>query len=229
MKPWPLAQLVLRLLLLGAFVWLVLIFGDRLIEYRRRDFAREREEAAARAAFLKTYGGDAVRILQFYARDGQVVEGRSTVLCYGVLNAKAVRIEPAVDGLTPSLNRCIDVAPLHQTRYTLTAEGADGRSVTASFTLPVVADEETLPRIKSFGIARQGVDRGRQFFVLSFTVENAVTVDVDPPVLPTLHKAPMGQFMVVPEKTTVYTLIVTGKHGHKARRELKVIVPPRSA
>ena len=224
MKPWHLAQLLLRLMLLGAFLWLVLIFGDRLIEYRRRDFARERQEAAARAAFLKTYGGDTVKILQFYARDGQLVEGRSTVLCYGVLNAKAVRVDPAVEGLSPSLNRCVDVAPLHDTRYTLTAEGVDGRSVTASFTLPVVADEEMLPRIKSFGIARQGVDRGRKFFVLSFTVENAVTVDIDPPVMPTLHRSPMGQFMVVPDKTTVYTLIVTGKHGHKTRRELKVIV-----
>ena len=171
MKPWQSAQLLLRLALLAAFVYLAGVFGNRLLEYRRRDFVKEREQAEANKAFLNTYGGSAVKILQFYARDGHLVEGRSTVICYGVLNAKAVRIEPAVSGVSPALNRCVEVAPLHDTKYTLTAEGDDGRGVSASFDLAVVPDEETLPKINSFGIARHGVDRGRPFFVLSFRVE----------------------------------------------------------
>lgn len=222
MKPWQFTNLLLRLTLLAAFVYLAFVFGNRLLEYRRRDFAAEREAARANSAFLKNYGGSDLRILQFYARDGHLIEGRSTVICYGVLNAKAVRIEPKVDGVSPSLNRCVEISPLHETTYTLTAEGTDGRTASSSFTLPVVPDEETLPRIKSFGIARQGVDRGRKFFVLSFTVENALTVAVDPPVIPVLHGAPLGQFTVAPEKTTTYTLTVTGKHGHKSTRQVTV-------
>jgi len=224
MKPWQLGQLLLRMTLLAAFVWVAFVFGSRLLEYRRRDFAKERADSASRAAFLKTYGGDAVRILQFYARDGQLIEGRTTVLCYGVLNAKSVRIEPPVEGISPSLNRCVEISPAHETKYTLTADGNDGKTVTASFTLPVVPDTEMLPRIKTFAIERRGTDQGRQFFVLAFTVENAETVDIDPPVLPTLHKSPLGRFTVAPDKTTTYTLIVTGKHGHKAKQQLKVVV-----
>ncbi|HEV2448127.1 MAG TPA: hypothetical protein VGS58_19485, partial [Candidatus Sulfopaludibacter sp.] len=156
-------------------------------------------------------------------RDGRLVEGHSTVLCYGVLNAKTVRIEPPVEGVSPALNRCVEVAPLHDTRYTLTAEAADGHTATESFTLSVAPDPETLPRIKTFGIARQGVDRGRPFFVLSFTVDNAETVAVDPPVIPVLHRAPMGQFTVAPEKSTTYTLTATGKYGHKVQKQVRVI------
>jgi hypothetical protein len=224
MRSWGILQLLLRLALLAAGLYLAGVFGNRLLEYRRRDFAKEREQASANTTFLHTYGGTDVRILQFYARDGELVEGRSTVLCYGVLNAKAVRIEPAVEGVSPALSRCVEVAPLRDTRYTLTAEGAEGRTISEAFTLKVVPDAESLPRIKSFGIARRGMDRGRPYFVLSFTVENAETVDIDPPVIPTLHHAPLGRFEVAPEKTTTYTLTVTGKHGHKVKKQVKVIV-----
>jgi len=223
MRPSHYVQLLLRLLILGAFLYLAGLFGNRLLDNRRRD-GENGAEARARAAFLHTYGTTDLRILQFYARDGELVEGRSTVLCYGVLNAKAVRVDPPVDGVSPALNRCVEVAPLHDTRYTLTAEGADGQKVSESFTLVVVPDAAALPRITSFGIAQRGVDRGRPYFKLAFTVENAETVDVDPPVIPTLHRAPLGQFVVAPAKTTTYTLTVTGKHGRKTSRQVTVTV-----
>jgi hypothetical protein len=225
MKPWQSLQVLLRLTSLAALVYLAWVFGGRVLDQRRRaNFSKDTTQSEANAAFLNTYGGTAVRILQFYARDGALVEGHSTVLCYGVLNAKSVRIEPPVEGASPALNRCLEIAPLHDTRYTMTAESNDGHTVSASFTLPVGPDKELLPRISSFGIARKGVDGGRSYFVLSFSVENAVTVDVDPPVIPTLHGAPLGQFTVAPEKSTTYTLTVTGKHGHKVTRQLTVTV-----
>src|SRR5215475_9542251 len=46
--------------------------------------------------FDRTYGGSDVRILQFYARDGVVTEGSGTVICYGVVNARSVRVDPPV-------------------------------------------------------------------------------------------------------------------------------------
>jgi hypothetical protein len=217
-------QWLLRLAVLAAFLYLVAVFGQRLLTSRHRDLSKAGGQAAANAAFLHTYGGSDLRILQFYARDGQLVEGRSTVICYGVLNARAVRIEPPVEGISPALNRCVEVAPLHDTRYTMTAEGADGRTVSESFSLAVVPDMETLPKITSFGITRRGVDNGRPYFVLAFSVDHAETVDIDPPVIPTLHGAPLGQFTVAPQKTTTYTLTVTGKHGHKARKQVRVVL-----
>lgn len=223
MKAFQSAQMLLRLFTLAAIVYLAGIFGGRLLN-RRTASTESREEAGARQAFLNTYGGKDLRILQFYARDGELVEGRSTVICYGVLNAASVRIDPPVDGVAPALNRCVEIAPLHDTRYTLTAQDAAGHSESASFVLNVVPDRETEPRILSFAIANRGVDSGRPFFKLAFRVENAETVKVDPPVIPTLHRAPMGEFVVQPARATTYTLTATGKHGHKAVKQLRVAV-----
>jgi hypothetical protein len=186
----------------------------------------DRQATAREAEFERIYGGSAVKILQFYTRDGSLTEGAGSVICYGVLNAKSVEIQPAVDGVFPALNRCVSVTPERDTRYTLTAEGNDGQKVSASFVLAVHPDETLLPKITSFLIAGQQKDyRGRTVFLLSFAAQNVETVDIDPPAFPTLHGSPVGRFYVAPEKTTTYTLIVTGKHGHQARQHLTVEVP----
>jgi hypothetical protein len=85
----------------------------------------------------RLYGGTDVRILQFYARDGVIAPGAHTVICYGVVNAKSVHIDPPVDGVSVSLNRCVEIAPRHNTQYTLTAEGNDGHVVSAGFVVSV--------------------------------------------------------------------------------------------
>jgi hypothetical protein len=168
-----------------------------------------------------------VKILQFYARDGNIVEGTKSVVCYGVLNAKSVRIEPRLEGVSPSLNRCVEVSAEKETRYTLTAEGADGRTVSESFVLGVRPDEETLPRITTFAITKRERDyTGKWIFSLAFSAQNPEEVSIDPPVFRPLHRSPMGSFYVAPEKTTTYTLTVTGKYGHKATRSVTVQVPP---
>ena len=76
--------------------------------------------------------GSEVKILQFYASPMVLAKGRQAILCYGVANAKTVRLEPAAEGIWPSLNRCLYVAPQRDTRYTLSAEGADGKRVAES-------------------------------------------------------------------------------------------------
>ena len=169
---------------------------------------------------------DPVKITAFYARDLIVTEGTSTVLCYGVANAKSVRLEPPVESISPSLNRCIEVRPKAETRYTLTAVGSAGESVSESVTLRVGADQSTLPRITSFQIDGKQKDyAGQTIFTLSFGVQNAVEVSIDPPAFPPLHGAPTGQFSVKPEKTTTYTLMVKGKNGRVARQQLTVEIP----
>jgi len=204
------------------------VFLARYLESRRwtaTNQARIAEKASAgAAAFERTYGGNGLRILQFYARDGEMIEGHPTVLCYGVLNARSVRIEPPVEGVSPSLNRCVEVSPAADTRYTLTAEGTDGRQASESFVLHVKPDVETYPRITTFRVAQQRVDNGRAVFLLTFSDVNAEEVAIDPAVFPALHRAPNGQFWVAPEATTTYTLTVTGTRGRKARRQLTVQV-----
>ncbi|HXB73404.1 MAG TPA: hypothetical protein VNY05_34515 [Candidatus Acidoferrales bacterium] len=78
-----------------------------------------------------------VRILQFYASVGTLVPGERAQLCYGVENAKAVRISPMMKGVYPTHSHCVEIVPEHTTHYTLQAEGFDGTVAIRSFTLAV--------------------------------------------------------------------------------------------
>ena len=85
---------------------------------------------------LAKYGGK-VEIVQFYSGNGAIVPGGKAQLCYGVVNAKEVRLDPPVEKVWPSMSRCFDVAPARTTHYTLTAEGADHKAATASLDITV--------------------------------------------------------------------------------------------
>jgi len=187
---------------------------------------RASEAAARQAAFDRTYGGADLKILQFYPRDSILLEGRRTVICYGVLNARAVRLDPPVADVAPSLNRCVEAAPERDTRYTLTAQGAGGQAVSASFDIQVKPDPAELPHITYFRAGRPRIEDGRFLVRLEYGQENGELVEIDPPVFPALHGTPFGQFYVAPLRTTTYTLTVTGKRGHKAYQSLTVPVPP---
>jgi hypothetical protein len=168
---------------------------------------------------------DPVKIIAFYPRDTAVTEGEKTLLCYGVSNAASVRIDPPVEGVSPSLTRCVEVRPKSETRYTLTAVGSDGQSISQSVTVRIGTDTASLPKITSFRI--EGTSRdyaGKTIYTLSFADQNAEEVSINPPVFPTLHGAPSGQFSVNPDKTTTYTLTVKGKNGHTAQKQLTVQV-----
>ena len=60
-------------------------------EMEKRAKEQEREEAARTFEML---GGDRFQILNFYAVPGVIRRGDSAQLCYGVSNAKTVRLEP---------------------------------------------------------------------------------------------------------------------------------------
>lgn len=85
---------------------------------------------------LAGYGTD-VRILQFYTTTHEAVSGEKVLVCYGVVNAVAMRLDPPVEKVWPALSRCFNVAPKSTTRYTLTAEGANHKSVSESLEIPV--------------------------------------------------------------------------------------------
>ena len=86
-----------------------------------------------------------VRILRFYATTGSIALGDKAQLCYGVENAKSVRISPAIVPVVPAVNRCLEIVPEHTTHYTILAEGFDGHIATRFFTL-VVQNAPAPPR-----------------------------------------------------------------------------------
>ncbi|MBZ5619755.1 MAG: hypothetical protein LAQ69_13675 [Acidobacteriia bacterium] len=89
-----------------------------------------------------------VRILQFYASVRSLTAGQSALLCYGVENARSVRIAPISQEVYPSYSRCLEIVPEHTTHYTILAEGFDGKVVMKSFILAVEA-VPVAPRIVS--------------------------------------------------------------------------------
>jgi len=109
----------------------------------RRQAAREMEQRAKekeRAEAAHTYemlGGDRFEILSFYAVPGLIHRGDSAQLCYGVSNAKSVRLEPQPNPVWPSAARCVDVSPKKSTTYTLTAEDGHGNTKVMTLTVEV--------------------------------------------------------------------------------------------
>jgi len=98
--------------------------------------AMRRTDPRARVRPLGTRSGP-VRILNFYASVGSLTIGQKALLCYGVENAKSVRISPILQGVYPSQSHCVEILPERTTHYTILAEGFDGRVATQSFTLAV--------------------------------------------------------------------------------------------
>lgn len=194
---------------------------------RRNDFWQNPKVATVKPAppIDFTNGSSAVKILNFYARDTVLTEGGKTVLCYGVVNAKSAHIEPHVDGVGPSMTRCVEVQPKHNTTYTLTAEGPDGSKVDQTLTVQVAADQAALPKVTNFAIASCSRDyEGQPVFSLVFSDQNAEEVSIDPPAFPPLHGSIGGKFAVKPGKTTTYTLSAKGKFGHTAQKQLTLDV-----
>jgi hypothetical protein len=104
-----------------------------------RAFA-ERTAAETRSQDQRTVelmGGDKFEILNFYVTPLSIVAGDTAEVCYGVANAKQVRLDPPAGPVWPSYSRCVDVTPRKDTTYTLTAVDAAGNSKTATVTLRV--------------------------------------------------------------------------------------------
>jgi hypothetical protein len=108
------------------------IAGLALVLWTVRDRAPE--------TFVQPAGAPGpVRILSFYASSGVLITGEKAQLCYGVQNAKSVKIAPPLAGVFPSAKHCVEIVPKHTTHYTILAEGYDGRVAMQSLTLPVQA------------------------------------------------------------------------------------------
>lgn len=108
---------------------------NRELEHKRADVAAENARKV-----VETLGGNELKILSLSLDRGLIRRGEKLNLCYGVMNAKKVRIEPPPSEETwPSTERCVTVAPATNTTYTLTAEDAAGHTQSASVSVHVAA------------------------------------------------------------------------------------------
>jgi hypothetical protein len=132
-----------RLLLLGlipvlvAFVYAGWVLYSRSEENRRLEQIDKAKQAENDRRFLDLYGSESVKILDFYASAAQIQRGTKALLCYGVLSAKSVELDPPVEPVHPALSYCFNVTPAKTTKYTLTADGKRGGKATQSVTIIV--------------------------------------------------------------------------------------------
>jgi hypothetical protein len=199
-------------------------------EFLSRSRAERRSEAQLKEKQASAYrgygqaGGSGVKILQFYAAPAVLMEGQTAILCYGVSNATSVRIEPGVEPVSPSMNRCLAINPEETTRYALTATGAGGETESASFVMQVEADPDRLPQILYFLKGRKQKEGGRTLYTLCFETRNAALVSVEPRAF---SPGPLfrGCFYAAPPATTTYKLTVADAKGRKVQREVTLTVP----
>jgi hypothetical protein len=124
--------------LLGiAVLYVGWVFFSRWQENREMERKAAEEKRAEDKSVVEMLGGNRFAILNFYASPGEVRRGETAQLCYGVANAKTVRLEPQTSPVWPSYNHCVDVAPTKDTTYTLTAEDAAGHIQTATVAVKV--------------------------------------------------------------------------------------------
>lgn len=128
------------------YTWVLIVFGGIFLGwtfYSRKSANREMTEriqehkTSDAQKTIDAYGGDKLTILSFYGIPGTVRKGNAAQLCYGVSNAKDVRIDPQVEYVWPSLNRCVNVSPAHDTEYTLIAVDDKGNRKTANLVIQV--------------------------------------------------------------------------------------------
>ena len=130
--------------------------GWTLLQRHAGDLRMERAIQARRHrrdGSAQTESSTGVKITQFYATSGEITDAEHNTICYGVENAKTVRLEPPVENLTPALTRCIWVEPRQDTTYTLIAEGLDGSVDSASFPVHV---KPAPPSIVFMAVSHEG-------------------------------------------------------------------------
>jgi hypothetical protein len=115
-------------------VLLILLYSGWLV-WQRHSPPVPARPVPQQADPLMAYG-DRLKILDFYGTPS-IPRGANALLCYSVINAKSVRLDPPVEDVWPALSRCFNVSPSRSTRYTFTAESAKGESASRSFEVKV--------------------------------------------------------------------------------------------
>ena len=121
----------------AAFLYSGWVLYNRGAQNRQIDAQFERERAKEDAVLLEKLGGSDLNVVTFYANPGAIRRGTRGLLCYGVVNAKTVQIDPTVPDVGPALSRCVEVAPTQTTVYTLTAEDEKGKKAQSTATIRV--------------------------------------------------------------------------------------------
>src|SRR4051812_31907380 len=163
----------------------------------------QKQQAATRSAEPR------VRITQFYTSTPVIPKGESGRLCYGVEGATAVRLDPPVEELKPSLTRCFEVKPAADTTYTLTAEDRNGNKVTQTATVTLGG---AAPKLVDTSVNKASARAGEEITVC-WTAKNATSVKAGPGKFLRGGVAAKDCVIDHPTRTTTYNVTVSNAQG----------------
>jgi phospholipase C len=161
-------------------------------------------------------GGPSQAVIAFAVKPDTIIQGQSTTLSWQVTNASTFSISPSVGASPLPMTGSATVSPAQTTTYVATAADAQGRTVTFSLTVTVVA-AGSAPTI-TMNVSPTVVASG-QNTTLSWTSTNATSVSISPSILgdDVTSTALSGSVAVVPTTTTTYTATATGVGGVTAQ------------
>jgi hypothetical protein len=194
-----------------AWVWLARHDSNLRLE-RRLDARRH-------TALLNSSSASRVKITQFYATSAEITDNDHATICYGVEDARSVRLEPAVATLSPALTRCFWVEPRQDTTYRLTAEGDAGDADQSSFRLRV---KPAPPSILFLALSHGDIVKG-DAVTMCYGVDHASTVRLEPIGWP-LFATRKNCVRFYPPGTMRYTLVAAGASGSADRESFRVRV-----
>jgi hypothetical protein len=201
-----------------AALYLVWVGLSRQSMNRESERVQQQKTRKDSGGIPQELAGSDLKILHFYASPSEVIEGEKANVCYGVLNAAEVRLEPPVEELYPTLNRCVSVSPRRTGEYRLIAQSAAGIA-TASFSLKV---KPPPPYITFLAISEQEVRRG-QPITLCYGVKDTTSLRLDPGGRP-LAISDRICTKVFPVRTTEYAITATGRDGSTDRLSVTITV-----
>ena len=153
-----------------------------------------------------TVGAVTAQIVRFAASPSTIGLGASATLSWTTSHATSVSISPGIG--TVAANGSTTVSPAQNTSYTLSATGADGKTVTAVATVTVSGS--AIPQVVTFVATPQSVSPG-QSTQICWQVSGATSVSIAPGIGSNLSAN--SCVTVTPSATTTYTLTATNAVG----------------
>jgi hypothetical protein len=102
----------------------------------QQQIAQSQQESRQRVV-EQVFGNGEIKFTAFAAGSGLLARGEKTELCYGVMNATTVTLQPPIEPLKPTYHHCMEVSPAKTTTYTITASDGKGHTEAKSLTIRV--------------------------------------------------------------------------------------------
>jgi len=102
----------------------------------QQELAAQKAEHQQREA-QTIFGSGGLSFRTWSADKAVVGPGEVAHICYGIVDAKTVKIDPPVEQLKPSYLHCFEVRPQKTTTYTITAADAAGHTASQQLTIQV--------------------------------------------------------------------------------------------